>query len=109
MTARGPGSKTVPRPRPKSELGGPMCDVVYIFEGEGDQGGGHWRLVLACGHSVARKRYVPREDTALVHALLRPLAEKLAPKKVKCFYCGMGSAPCDPWILIEAFGGPKRP
>lgn len=108
MTKRGPGSK-VARPRPKSELAGPLRDVVYIFECEGDRGGGHWRLVLECGHSVARKRYVAKDSVALVSALFRPLSEKLAPKRVQCFYCGSGSAFCDPWILIEAFGGPKRP
>ena len=106
MTARGPGSKTVPRPRSKkSELDGPMRDVVYIFEGEGDRGGGHWRLVLECGHFVARKRYVPRKDTVLVHAMFRPLSEKLAPKRVQCHYCGSGSPKQDPWIMIKALGG----
>ena len=95
--------------RLKSALAGPLRKVVYIFEGEGDRGGGHWRLVLECGHSVARKRYVPREDTALVHAMFRPLSQKFAPKRAQCFYCESGNAPCDPWILIEALGGPKRP
>jgi len=111
VTSRGPGSKTVPRPRSKkSELAdphahGPMRDVIYIFEGEGDRGGGHWRLVLECGHFVARKRYVPREDTVLVHAMFRPLSEKLAPKRVQCHHCGSGSPKQDPWIMIKALEG----
>ena len=108
MTARGPGSK-VPRTRPKSELEGPLRDVVYIFEREGDRGGGYWRLVLKCGHSVTRKRYVARDWSAVVHLMFRPLSEKLAPKRVQCHSCGSGSEQRDPWILIEAFGGPKRP
>ncbi len=118
MTARGPGSKTLPpsrrsprekSPREKSLLDGPKRKVVYIFEREGDRGGGFWWLVLSCGHAVARKRYVPRTDTAVVHAMFRPLSEKLAPRHAQCHYCGSGSAPIDPWISIEAFGGPKRP
>ena len=107
---RGSGSKAAPPARPKSALAGPLRDVVYIFERENDRSGGHWRLVLECGHSVARKRYVPRKAFAgLVHLMFKPLSEKLAPKRVQCFYCESGAAPCDPWILIEAFGGPKRP
>lgn len=118
MTARGHGSKTsstrrharATSPRKKSELAGPLREVVYIFEREGARNGGHWRLVLECGHSVARKRYVPKADMAMVHAMFRPLSEKLAPQRVQCFYCGSGSAPCDPWVLIEYFGGgPKKP
>jgi len=95
--------------RSKSELDGPMRDVVYIFESEGERGAAHWRLVLECGHSVVRKRHNPKDSVALVSALFRPLSEKLAPKRAQCYSCGFGSAKCDPWDLIEAFGGPKRP
>ena len=31
-----------------------MREVVHIFEREGPHGGPYWRLVLECGHSVAR-------------------------------------------------------
>jgi hypothetical protein len=86
-----------------------MRKVVYIFEHEGDRGGAYWRLVLECGHSVARSRHDPKDVPAFVSAMFRPLSEKLAPKRAQCFSCGLGSAPCDPWDLIEAFGGPKRP
>jgi len=98
----------IARPRQKSELAGPLREVVYIFEREGTRGGGFWWLVLSCGHAVARKRYGSRSDTAMVHAMFRPLSEKLAPKRAQCHSCGSGSASQDPWILIEAFGGPKR-
>ena len=102
-------SSSAAKKKKPSELAGPMREVVYIFEREGERDGGYWRLVLSCGHSVARKRYVAKDDTAMVHAMFRPLSEKLAPKRAQCFSCGMGSSPCDPWVLIEAFGGPKRP
>jgi hypothetical protein len=95
------------KPRP---LAGPKREVVYIFEREGDHGGTYWLLVLACGHSATRPRINYRDPAvALTHALFRPLSEKLAPKRVQCMYCGSGCEKHDPWILIEAFGGPKRP
>jgi hypothetical protein len=100
----GKGSRKKPSP-----LSGPLREVVYIFEREGTRGGSYWRLVLACGHSVARSRVNPNDSVAMISAMFRPLSEKLAPKRVQCFYCGSGNTPCDPWILIEAFGGPKRP
>lgn len=101
----GPGSKRRPGP-----LDGPRREVVYIFEREGDRGGSYWLLVLECGHSATRPRVNPKDPlAALTHALFRPLSEKLAPKRVQCMYCGSGCDPCDPWALVEAFGGPKRP
>lgn len=114
MTARGPGSKTSATrrharatvPRKKSELAGPLREVVYIFEREGDRGGGYWWLVLVCGHAVARKRTVANHWTAMVHLMFRPIEEKLAPKRVQCHYCGSGSAKQDPWIMVKALGGP---
>ena len=48
-----------PSKRVRSELSGPLREVVYIFEREGERGGGFWWLVLACGHAVARKRVMP--------------------------------------------------
>lgn len=86
-----------------------MREVVYIFEREGTKGGAIWWLVLSCGHAVARKRYVAKDWLAVVHMLFRPLSEKLAPKRVQCHSCGSGCERSDPWILVEAFGGPKRP
>jgi hypothetical protein len=86
-----------------------MREVVYIFEREGTHGGAIWWLVLDCGHAVARKRYAAKGDTALIHALFRPLAEKLAPKHCQCHYCGSGAAQQDPWILVKAFGGGQQP
>ena len=113
MTARGPGSKTsstrrharATSPRKKSELVGPMREVVYIFEREGTKGGAIWWLVLDCGHAVARKRYAPKSWTAAVHMMFRPLEEKLAPKRCQCHYCGSGTAKQDPALMIKAFGG----
>jgi hypothetical protein len=84
----------------RSELTGPLCTVVYIFEREGARGGKFWFLVLACGHAVARK-----QPPLNVHTLFRPIEEKLAPKRVQCHYCGAGVAKKDPWPLIKALGG----
>lgn len=111
MSGHGPSSKTVPtRKRVPGTLAGPRRDVVYIFEREGDRGGSYWLLVLDCGHSATRLRLNTSDPlAALTHALFRPLAEKLAPKRVQCMYCGSGCEKGDPWVLIEAFGGPKRP
>lgn len=96
--------------RTPSPLDGPRREVVYIFEREGDRGGSYWLLVLECGHSATRSRINPKDPlAALTHALFRPLVEKLAPKRVQCMYCGSGCTKQDPWILVEAFGGPKRP
>jgi hypothetical protein len=114
VTARDPGSKTsstrrhsrATSPRKKSELAGPMREVVYIFAREGDRGGGIWWLVLDCGHAVARKRYVSNSWSAMVHMMFRPLAEKLAPRRCQCHYCESGIPKQDPWIMIQAFGGP---
>ncbi len=92
--------------REKSELAGPLRDVVYIFEREGERGGGFWWLVLDCGHAVARKRYAAKSFHAQVHLMFKPLEEKFAPKRVQCHYCGAGSAKQDPWIMIKALGGP---
>lgn len=85
----------------KNDLAGPWREVVYIFEREGDRGGGYWWLVLACGHAIARKRYVPKR-----HLLFKPLEEKFAPKKCQCYWCGWGTAEIDPWVTIKRFGGP---
>lgn len=88
---------------------GPLRAVVYIFEREGDQGGGLWWLVLECGHSVARKRKRIGEGPMVqVRALFEPVESFFAPKRARCFYCGAGHPTQDPWILVEAFGGPKR-
>ena len=95
--------------RTPGPLAGPRRDVVYIFEREVDRGGAYWLLVLGCGHSATRPRINYDDPTAVAHVLFRPLSEKLAPKRVQCMYCGSGSEKRDPWILIEAFGGPKRP
>jgi hypothetical protein len=95
--------------RRSSDLAGPLREVVYIFEREGDRGGGYWLLVLACGHFVARKRVVARSDTALMHLMFRPIEEKLAPRRAQCHACESGCAESDPWVLIEALGGPGRP
>jgi hypothetical protein len=85
-----------------NELAGPLREVVYIFSREGPRGGPYWRLILECGHSVARKRYDPKN---IAQSVFRPLSEKLAPQHVQCHYCGSGSSPCDPAILIKLFGG----
>ena len=87
----------------------PLRKVVYIFEGEGEQGGGYWQLVLECGHTVARHRTTVKDPLAVVVrlAMFRPMREILAPKRVRCFSCGLGHAKTDPAIAIAAFGGPK--
>jgi hypothetical protein len=110
MSGHGPPSKTVAtRRRAPGPLAGPRRDVVYIFEREGDHGGSYWLLVLECGHSATRPRVNPKDPlNALTHALFRPLAEKFAPKRVQCMYCGSGCEKDDPWVLIEALGGPAR-
>jgi hypothetical protein len=97
--------RAVTHARPRSELAGPLREVVYIFEREGVRGGAIWWLVLACGHAVARKRYEAKSWTAQVHMLFRPIEEKLAPKRAQCHFCGSGCEKSDPWILIRAFGG----
>ena len=91
--------------RAPSELAGPLREVVYIFDREGTRGGAFWLLVLECGHSVARRQHAPVHWSVAVHALLRPIEEKLAPKRVQCHYCGSGCEKHDPWILIKALGG----
>lgn len=102
-------TKTAASARAPSPLDGPRRAVVYIFEREGDRGGSYWVLVLACGHSVTRRRLsLTASKTALAQNLFRPLSEKVAPKHVQCMYCGSGCAEGDPWILIEALGGPRR-
>jgi hypothetical protein len=96
-TKRYPRAK---QPRAQSLLAGPLREVVHIFDREGRRGGGYWMLVLDCGHAVARKR-VP----LTVGTLFRPLAEKLAPKRCQCHYCGTGASRQDPRIMIKALGG----
>lgn len=91
----------------ESPLAGPRREVVYIFEREGDRGGSYWLLVLACGHSVTRHRPNP-DPRKIMREMLRPLSEKLAPRSVQCMYCGSGCAAGDPWVMIEALGGPAR-
>lgn len=82
-----------------------MREVVYIFEREGTRGGSIWWFVLSCGHAVARKRYAAKSWTAMVLLMRRPLSEKLAPKRVRCNYCGSGCEKQDPAALVRAFGG----
>lgn len=77
-----------------------MQKVVYIFDREGANGGPYWLLVLECGHTVSRARVVANMDN-----ILRPMAHKLAPKRVRCHYCGIGCEPHDPWPIIKAIGG----
>lgn len=89
----------------KSDLAGPLREVVYIFEREGERGGGFWWLVLDCGHAVARKRVVAKHWTAMVHLMFKPLAEKLAPRRAQCHSCGAGHEKVDPAIMINLFGG----
>ena len=91
--------------RGKSELDGPFREVVYIFERDGDRGGAYWWLVLSCGHCVARSRYVAKDWSAMVHAMFRPLSEKVAPKRCRCHSCGSGQPALDPAVVIKAFGG----
>ena len=71
----------------------PLRKVVYIFEREGDQGGGFWQLVLECGHSVSRHRVTVKHlVTSSSIALFRPVDEYLAPKRARCLSCGLGHA-----------------
>jgi hypothetical protein len=91
--------------RTRSELAGPMRDVVYIFEREGARGGAIWLLVLSCGHPAARKRTDPKSLSALAQAMLLPLSEKLAPRRAQCHRCGSGEPATDPAPLIKALGG----
>lgn len=90
--------------RAQSPLAGPLRDVVYIFEREGERGGAIWWLVLSC-HAVARKRHAAKSWTAAAHLMFRPLEEKLAPKRCQCHYCGAGCEKHDPLVMIRAFGG----
>jgi len=86
-----------------NDLAGPLREVVYIFDRVGPRGGPYWRLVLECGHSVARKRHDPKDFAAVSHAMFRPLSE--SPKRVQCHDCGSGCEPQDPRVLIRLFGG----
>lgn len=95
-------------PRKKSELAGPLREVVYIIEREGARGGGYWWLICACGHAIARKRHVVNL-AAVAQLMFKPLAEKFAPKRVQCHFCASGCAEQDPWIMIKAFGGGEAP
>ena len=90
--------------RKKSELAGPLREVVYIFERAGERGGGYWWLVLNCGHAVARKRHRPGK----INLMFVSLEEKLAPKRVQCHYCEAGCAKQDPWVTVKVFGGPTQ-
>jgi len=101
-TRRHPRATSKPR---RSELAGPMRDVVYIFEREGTRGGAIWLLVLSCGHPAARKRTDPKSWSALAQAMFRPLSEKLAPRRVQCHHCGSGEPTRDPAPLVRALGG----
>jgi len=53
-----------------NDLAGPIREVVHIFEREGARGGPYWRLVLECGHSVARKRHDPRSFSTIAQVVL---------------------------------------
>jgi hypothetical protein len=81
-----------------------MREVVYIFERDGDRGGSIWWLVLSCGHSVARPRYVAKGSN-VVRDLFKPIESKFAPKRCRCHSCGAGHPTFDPAISIQAFGG----
>jgi hypothetical protein len=94
-------------PRRWNDLAGPTREVVHIFEREGARGGPYWRLVLECGHSVARKRHDPRSFSAIAQAMFRPLSERLAPRHAQCHYCGSGCERQDPMVLIKLFEGDK--
>jgi len=88
----------------------PLCDVVYIFERTGSHGGALWWLVLSCGHSVSRKRYVSNHWTAQVQVLMNTsLSKQSAPKRCRCHMCGIGLSPCDPNIMIDAFSRSEKP
>ncbi len=89
--------------RVRSPLAGPMREVVYIFEREGERGGKFWWLVLECGHAVARSRHVATSFPAIAQAMFKP--PELAPKRAQCHYCGTGCEKHDPALLIRAFGG----
>jgi hypothetical protein len=84
---------------------GPLREVVYIFEREGDRGGGLWWLVLSCGHSVSRKRFTVNSLGQMAQALFRQIEQNLAPKRARCYMCQAGHEPQDPALLIRAFGG----
>jgi hypothetical protein len=88
-----------------NDLAGPLREVVYIFAREGPRSGPYWRLVLACGHSVARKRRSLKDFSALAQVMFRPLDKLLAPRHVQCHDCGSGCEQQDPRILIKLFGG----
>jgi hypothetical protein len=75
-----------------NDLAGPMREVVHIFERERPRGGPYWRLVLECGHSVARKRHNPRS---------------FAPRHAQCHYCGSECERQDPMVVIRLFEGDK--
>lgn len=91
--------------RERGDLDGPLREVVYIFEREGPRGGAFWLLVLECGHAVSRSRHEAKSLSAFTQSMFRPLAEKLAPKRMQCHYCGAGCEKHDPWKLIKALGG----
>jgi hypothetical protein len=91
----------------KRLLPGPRRQVVYIFSRDGARGGGHWMLVLECGHMVARRRFVSKPSpTKFAQAMFVPLEAKLAPQHAECFYCEAGKPKVDPAIMIKALGGP---
>ncbi len=83
----------------------PMRKVVYIFERTGTHGGAIWWLVLECGHTESRKRYVPKMIRVLTNM---KLSEMTAPKRCRCHLCGMGAMPHDPQISIDAFSRNER-
>jgi hypothetical protein len=94
--------------RAKGPMAGPWRKVVYIFEREGERSGSIWWLVLECGHAVARPRSEVKSWSTMVRAMFEPIEKRLAPKRCQCHYCEFGTPKADPWILVEAFGGPKR-
>lgn len=91
--------------RPRSELAGPVREVIYIFERAGARDGAFWLLVLECGHIVTRRRHVARSWTAIAQTLFEPIEKRLAPRHVQCHYCGSGCEKHDPAIFIRALGG----
>ncbi len=82
---------------------GPMRSVVYIFERQTDRGSALWWLVLECGHSAVRRRYEAKTWSQQVRGMFKSVESKLAPKTARCMSCELGSAQCDPQILIDAF------
>lgn len=79
---------------------GPFKKVVYIFDRVGERDGRYWYLVLECGHTATRNQPPVHPST-----IFNTIESKLAPKKVRCLFCGTGARSRDPWLLIKALGG----